>query len=288
MHKGTMMGLCLMAVLGAVVLEVNASPDTDPISMLPNFGDPIFEEQCMKKTENLFLLMEVKIVSFKLEMGFTKLDNIWQNMIKANDEKSWDVLDAYIDESCKKATEVHDYFKELTNTAQVCLTSKWKHSLETLSRILESLARFQCSLSRNEVAPYLDTMGMCPNFTRKMIDNCDQFLPNYPSVNNFTFTKTFMLFFSPTSCAHLHRYESCVLHLLEICSDNPAVKMVQSIFNIIKNETDCQELNAINVTDSSKAIANNNTLTTPDATASGNTTIGGSANVGQNTTASGN
>ncbi|XP_043065725.1 uncharacterized protein [Drosophila bipectinata] len=266
MHKDTMMGLFMMAALGAVLLEVNASPDTDAIflftdrnKLIDNIGK--LEEQCIKITgENKSEVMD-------------RAKETFQSFTMCLYDLDLNRLQMQSDRNCTMATEVLKYFNEFTNRVQVCLTAEGKQTLQTQSRIMESIALF------------VDEMGSYPNVTKNAIDNCIyQSFPNHHPGNDYENPKFLKLFFLPTSCVYLQRFESCVLHLLESCPEVSPRIMVQSILKTLKNETDCQELNAINVTDSSGLISNNSLHLNGNATSEGPTNVTASSGLNANNT----
>ncbi|KAH8339561.1 hypothetical protein KR074_010999 [Drosophila pseudoananassae] len=242
MHKGTMMGLCLMAALGAVLLEVHASPDAEAISIfgMSGFDGRLWEERCRKqgipeeKTNEIINRTTDIYSNLKNDVN-----ELLSNLNKGHYGEG--ALNTIVDESCKTVFKVPNYFKELINTVQVCRTAEWKQQAETIYRILESVVRFQCSYSPVEIFLIAVRFDKCPHFTGEKIKNCfDISFPNYMNVN-FEFSENCVLgLFSPTLCVNLQQFESCVLHLMESCSHTEPVNNAQSIFNIVKNETNCQ------------------------------------------------
>ncbi|KAH8246074.1 hypothetical protein KR026_004617 [Drosophila bipectinata] len=151
-----------------------------------------------------------------LEAIYKLIDCAGETMKNLHQHKTWDT---FIPSLFKKAPEFGACVMELSTKIQVCLTDEEKRQSEiNFSRVGDQIAHFVANQGPQCLAVKMDSIIKCGNMPYKVGQ------------------------ISPT-CVDLEQIESCVLHLLESCSDNTPVKVVQSIFKVVKNETNCHSGN---------------------------------------------
>ncbi|KAH8419777.1 hypothetical protein KR009_002465 [Drosophila setifemur] len=268
MNKYAMMALCLLAALGALLLEVRASPAVATTKLDPSqLGGlsaqflpaeyrntnvsvedikRVYREKCKKVTgvDNSTFYAEIERAAAKMSAcisGVANLTALQEEMEKAKPQGE---LDTVFHKYCQKAPEAEACVKEFNEKMQHCLTAEEKHHQETIARIGASLLGFACSRGGDQLALFVAEQGPeCLDANKEAISNClNQSFHNYIPKNGQIpdLMSTPELLFSPTHCVDLQRFEACVLHHLEQCSEITPANVVQSIFRFVKNETDCQ------------------------------------------------
>ncbi|XP_017088385.2 27 kDa hemolymph protein-like [Drosophila bipectinata] len=270
MHKYTMMGLCLMAALGAVLLEVNASPagvaipsKLDPSQLgglsaqflPPEYRNTnvsvddikrLYREKCKKVTgtDNSTFYEDIERAATKMSTCISGVANLTAIQEEMEQAKPQGELDTVFHKYCTKAPEAEACVKEFNTKMQVCLTAEEKRHQETIARIGASLLGFACTKGGDQIALFVAEQGPeCLEANKEAIANClnqsfHNYIPKDGQVPDLMSAPE--LLFSPTHCVDLERFEHCVLHHLERCSEITPANIVQSIFKFVKNETDCQ------------------------------------------------
>ncbi|KAH8339551.1 hypothetical protein KR074_006167 [Drosophila pseudoananassae] len=147
MHKGTMMGLCLMAALGAVLLEVKASPDAGVASWKRDLSQL---SQFLKSPEKLNEHLQEKCKNvtgddhgLDISLAGARVQNCLSNNLEIMEQPV--SLDTLIPRLCKKAPEVKACAKEYYNQIEVCFTAEEKGLGEFIFMAGSSLLNLACS-----------------------------------------------------------------------------------------------------------------------------------------------
>ncbi|XP_016993552.1 27 kDa hemolymph protein [Drosophila takahashii] len=268
MNKYGMLAICLLAALGALLLEVRATPAAttpklDPSQLgglsaqfLPaeyrNTNVSVedikrmYREKCKKVNgaDNATFYDEIEKAATKMSAcisGVANLTALQEEMELARPNGD---LDNVFHKYCLKAPEAEACVKEFNAKAQHCLTAEEKRHQETVQRIGAALLGFACSRGGDQIALFIAEQGPeCLEANKEAISNClnqsfHQYIPKDGQVPDLMSSPE--LLFSPTHCVDLQRFESCVIHHLEQCTEITPANIVQSVFRFVKNETDCQ------------------------------------------------
>ncbi|BFG00284.1 27 kDa hemolymph protein [Drosophila madeirensis] len=270
MNQYAMLAVCLLAALGALLLEVQASPSpavaTPPLSpsqlgglsaqfLPPEYRNTnvsvedikrMYREKCKKVTgaDNATFYQEIEKAAAKMSACISGVANLTALQAEMEEAKPLGELDTVFHKYCLRAPEAEACVKEFNTKMQVCLTSEEKRQQETIARIGASLLGFACSRGGDQIALFVAEQGPeCLEANKDAISNClnrsfHQYIPKDGQVADLMSRPE--LLFSPTHCVDLQGFEACVLHHLEQCSEITPANVVQSIFRFVKNETDCQ------------------------------------------------
>ncbi|KAH8306822.1 hypothetical protein KR018_003781 [Drosophila ironensis] len=270
MNQYALMAVCLLAALGALLLEANASPAAgggvpklDPSQLgglsaqflPPEYRNTnvsvddikrVYREKCKKVTgeDNATFYAEIEKAATKMSMCISGVANLTALQEEMELAKPQGELDTVFHKYCLKAPQAEDCVREFNEKMQVCLTAEEKRHQETIARIGASLLGFACSRGGDQIALFVAEQGPeCLEANKEAISNClnqsfHNYIPKDGQVPDLMSAPE--LLFSPTHCVDLQRFEACVLHHLEQCSEITPANIVQSIFRFVKNETDCQ------------------------------------------------
>ncbi|XP_020803887.1 27 kDa hemolymph protein [Drosophila serrata] len=272
MNKYAMMALCLMAAMGAMLLEAQATPagtasggatKLDPSQLgglsaqflPPEYRNTnvsvedikrMYREKCKKVSgkDNATFYEDIEKAAAKMSACISGVANLTALQEEMEQAKPQGELDTVFHKYCQKAPEAEACVKEFNEKAQHCLTAEEKRHQETVSRIGAALLGFACSRGGDQIALFVAEQGPeCLDANKEAISNClnqsfHQYIPKDGKVPDLMSSPE--LLFSPTHCVDLQRFEACVLHHLEQCSEITPANIVQSIFRFVKNETDCQ------------------------------------------------
>ncbi|XP_022219162.2 27 kDa hemolymph protein [Drosophila obscura] len=276
MNHYAMMAVCLMAALGAILLEAQASPSpnpnpavaTPPLSASQLGGlsaqflpaeyrntnisvedvKRMYREKCKKVTgaDNATFYQEIEKAAAKMSACISGVANLTALQAEMEEAKPLGELDTVFHKYCKRAPEAEACVKEFNEKMQVCLTSEEKRHQETIARIGASLLGFACSRGGDQIALFVAEKGPeCLEANKEAISSClnrsfHQYIPKDGPAALPDLMSRPELLFSPTHCVDLQGFEACVMHHLEQCSEITPANVVQSIFRFVKNETDCQ------------------------------------------------
>lgn len=271
MNKYGMLAICLLAALGALLLEVRASPAAtgssttklDPSQLgglsaqflPPEYRNTnvstedikrMYREKCKKVNgaDNATFYDEIEKAATKMSTCISGVANLTALQEEMDLAKPKGDLDTVFHKYCLKAPEAEACVKEFNEKAQHCLTAEEKRHQETVTRIGAALLQFACSRGGDQMALFIAEQGPeCLEANKEAISNClnqsfHQYIPKDGQVPDLMSSPE--LLFSPTHCVDLQRFEACVIHHLEQCTEITPANIVQSIFRFVKNETDCQ------------------------------------------------
>ncbi|EDX00866.2 LOW QUALITY PROTEIN: uncharacterized protein Dyak_GE16663 [Drosophila yakuba] len=271
MNKYGMVGVCLLAALGALLLEVTASPSStgsastklDPSQLgglsaqflPPEYRNTnvsiedvkrIYREKCKKVNgaDNATFYEEIERAAAKMSTCISGVVNLTALQEEMDVAKPNGDLDMVFSKYCQKAPQAEACVKEFNAKAQHCLTAEEKRHQETVTRIGASVLGFACSHGGDQIALFHAEQGPeCLEANKEAISNClnqsfHQYIPKDGQVPDLMSRPE--LLFSPTHCVDLQRFEACVVHHLEQCTQITTANIVQSVFRFVKNETDCQ------------------------------------------------
>ncbi|XP_016986498.1 27 kDa glycoprotein [Drosophila rhopaloa] len=271
MNKYGMLAICLLAALGALLLEVKATPagtapstgKLDP-SQLGGLTDQflppeyrntnksldelkrMYREKCKKVNgaDNATLFAEIERAAAKMSNCINGVANLTGLQEEMDQAKPHGDLDTVFHKYCLKAPEAEACVKEFNEKAQQCLTAEEKHHQETATRIGAGLLGFACTRGGDQIALFVAEKGPeCLDANKEAINNCfnqsfNQYIPKDGQLPSLMSSPELLL--SPNRCVDLQRFEACVLHHLQQCSEITPANIVESIFRFVKNETDCK------------------------------------------------
>ncbi|XP_017054572.1 27 kDa hemolymph protein [Drosophila ficusphila] len=268
MNKSAMFAICMLAALGAVLLEVTASPAATASKLDPSqlgglsaqFLPPeyrntnvsaddlmrIYRAKCKKVTgvDNATFYEDVQKAATKMSAcinGAANFSTLQEELDLAMPNGE---LDNVFHKKCQKVPELQACVKEFQEKAQLCLTAEERRQQEKVNRIGAALLGFACSRGGDQIALFVAEKGPeCLEANKEAINHCfnqsfHQYIPKDGPIPDLMSNPE--LLFTPTHCVDLQKFESCVVHHLEQCSEITPANIVQSIFRFVKNETDCQ------------------------------------------------
>ncbi|ALC48595.1 CG11378 [Drosophila busckii] len=268
MNSYALLGVCLLASLGAFWLEVaqaNPSPnmkmDTSQLeSMTAKFLPPefrntnvsmaeiqrVYREKCKKATgvDNSTLYVEIEKAASKLSACLSGVANLTALQLEMEKARPIGELDTVFHKYCTRVPQAEACVKAFNEKVRPCLTTEELQHQATMMRIANSLLGFACARGGDQIALFVAEQGPeCLDANKEAINNClnrsfHQYLPKdgqMPDLMNRP-----EIFFSPTHCVDLQAFEACTLHHLEQCRDITPANIVQSVFRFVKNETECQ------------------------------------------------
>ncbi|KAH8394443.1 hypothetical protein KR222_005710 [Zaprionus bogoriensis] len=267
MNKYALLAVCLMAALGALLLEVRASPAAPPqlsasqldsvtAKLLPpefrnaniSIGEwgRLYRDKCKKVTgkDNSTLYKEIEKAALKLNNCISGLANMTALREEMEAARPIGELDTVFHKYCLRAPKAEDCVREFTEKVKPCLSTEEKRQKDVIMRIGSSLLGFACSRGGDQIALFVADQGPeCLEANKEAISHClntsfHQYLPKDGQIPDLMSQPE--LLFTPTHCVDLQRFEGCVLHHLEQCADITPANVVQSVFRFVKNETDCQ------------------------------------------------
>ncbi|XP_017086791.1 27 kDa hemolymph protein [Drosophila eugracilis] len=269
MNKYGMLAICLLAALGALLLEVRATPAAtasstqklDPSQLgglsaqflPPEYRNTsledikrMYREKCKKVNgaDNATFYDEIERAAIKMKTCISGVANLTALQEEMEVARPNGDLDTVFHKYCLKAPQVEQCVKDFNEKAQHCLTAEEKRHQETVQRIGAALLGFACSRGGDQIALFIAEQGPeCLEANKEAINNClnqsfHQYIPKDGQVPDLMSNPEIL--FSPTHCVDLQRFESCVIHHLEQCTEITPANIVQSVFRFVKNETDCQ------------------------------------------------
>ncbi|XP_068141197.1 27 kDa hemolymph protein [Drosophila tropicalis] len=266
MNKYVLMAVCLMATLGAILIEVQASPKPQQVNagqlggLTSQFLPPeyrntnvsvddikrMYREKCKKVTgsENSTLYLEIEKATAKMSTCLSKVANLTALQEEMEVAKPTGDLDTVFHKYCQKAPEAENCVKEFNEKIQPCLSAEEKNQQATMMRIGAALLGFACTRGGDQIALFVAEQGPeCLEANKEAISHCmnrsfHQYIPKDGQISDLMSRPE--LLFTPTHCVDLQSFEACVVHHLEQCSEITPANIVQSIFRFVKNETDCQ------------------------------------------------
>ncbi|XP_030379469.1 27 kDa hemolymph protein [Scaptodrosophila lebanonensis] len=294
MNKYAFSIVCLLAALGAVFLETQASPAGGSVNMSqldglksqflpPEYRNTnisiedikrIYREKCKKVSgvENSTLYREIEKGAEKLSVCLSSLANLTALQAEMDAARPIGELDTVFSKYCKKAPEAEACVREFSALLQPCLTKEEQQQQTVMMRIGATLLGFACTRGGDQLALFVAEQGPeCLEANKEAISHClnrsfHQYLPKDGSVPDLLSRPE--LLFSPTHCVDLQSFEGCVVHHLEQCTEITPANIVQSVFRVVKNETNCQAW--INARANERPVL---------LAASGNSTGGGAASL---------
>lgn len=267
MNKYALLAVCLLAILGAFLLEVRASPANPPqfsanqldsvsAQFLPKeFRNTnvsmddikrVYREKCKKVTgsDNSTLYKDIEKAAVTLGSCLSELANMTALQSEMDAARAIGELDTVFNKYCKRAPEAEDCVKAFNAKVKPCLTREEQRQQATMMRLGASLLGFACSRGGDQLVLFVAEQGPeCLEANKESIGHCfnktfHQYMPKDGELSDLMNRPEFL--FSPTHCVDLQSFEGCVVHHLEQCSEITPANIVQSIFRFVKNETDCQ------------------------------------------------
>ncbi|TDG39443.1 hypothetical protein AWZ03_014134 [Drosophila navojoa] len=266
MNKYALIAVCLLAALGALLLEARASPSPQKLTssqlesvsaqfLPPEFRNTnvsmddikrVYREKCKKATgkDNATLYKDIEDAAGKLGACLSGLANLTALQAEMEAARPIGELDTVFHKYCQRAPEAEGCVREFNEKVKPCLNTEELRQQATMMRLGSSLLNFACSRGGDQIALFVAEQGPeCLEANRESISNClnrsfHQYIPKDGQVPDLMSRPE--LLFSPTHCVDLQSFEACVLHHLEQCAEITPANIVQSIFRFVKNETDCK------------------------------------------------
>ncbi|XP_060663897.1 27 kDa hemolymph protein [Drosophila nasuta] len=268
MNKYAFLAVCLLAALGALLLEVRASPapqtPTFSASQLDSVSKQflpaefrhtnvslddikrVYREKCKKVTgsDNSTLYKDIENAAVDLGTCLSGLANITAVQEEMDAARLVGELDDVFNKYCKKAPEAESCLNAFKDKVKPCLTREEQRQQATMIRLAKSLLGFACSRGGDQLVLFMSVRGPeCLEANKEAISHCANksfhgYMPKDGEIADFMNSPE--LLFSPTHCVDLQSFEACVVHHLEQCTDVTPANIVQSIFRFVKNETDCK------------------------------------------------
>ncbi|EDW00188.1 27 kDa hemolymph protein [Drosophila grimshawi] len=266
MNKYALLVVCLLAILGAILLEVRASPSPQKLSasqldsvsaqfLPPEFRNTnvsmddikrVYREKCKKVVgvDNTTLYQNIENAATKLGSCLSGLANLTELQAEMDAARPIGDLDTVFNKYCKRAPEAEDCVRAFNEKVRPCLTTEELRQQATMMRLGASLLAFACSRGGDQIALFVAEQGPeCLEANKESISNCfnrsfNQYLPKDGQVPDLMSRPE--LLFTPTHCVDLQSFEGCVLHHLEQCAEITPANVVETIFRFVKNETDCK------------------------------------------------
>ncbi|KAH8269882.1 hypothetical protein KR044_000173 [Drosophila immigrans] len=267
MNKYAFLAVCLLAALGALLLEVRASPANTPTfsasqldSVSAQFLPPefrntnvslddvkrVYREKCKKVTgsDNSTLYKDIEDAAVTLGSCLSALANFTAVQEEMDAARLIGELDTVFNKYCKRIPDAEACVKAFNAKVKPCLTREEQRQQAIMMRLANSLLGFACSRGGDQLVLFVAERGPeCLEANKEAITHCmnrsfHQYLPKNGEVTDLMSSPE--LLFSPTHCVDLQSFEACVVHHLEQCTDITPANIVQSIFRFVKNETDCK------------------------------------------------